>query len=366
MLPYPRLRARKASVDAPPGPRPGLARRVFFFLARLPALVFDSPARARRMQFPPIPDDDGQADREFPSTLAEWEALDAPALASYRAILTDEVLVDVHDSFLAEVVGAELPYVVVQTRRCLPTHILEFLFGRLCRLTDDVAAREPPFDLAYSLAPAALARADDAVRVGIGAPPSPAEEGGASSARALLSVDAFCDAVRSLPVQVEVSEDDLIPLEQPPGPRPPRPTPARWMAMSPLAAWADARGSLAPLGDVALLLGPRLTAAQRHDQHARFRRVAESLRAWAVGGALGVLGDPRSRSCTRTACARSTRALVLPTRRSAKPSLRRASALSSGARRPSASCLRRQRPLRPSSWPRPRSRRCCRIARLAR
>ena len=95
--------------------------------------------------------------------LADWEALDAAQLDGFRAILTAGVLVDVHDSFLAECVSVGLPFEVVQGRRCLPLHMLEYFYARLCSLDDSLVGRDPPVDMAYGLAPSALERADDAV-----------------------------------------------------------------------------------------------------------------------------------------------------------------------------------------------------------
>ena len=132
------------------------------------------------MNYPPVPDNGRLADSEFPETLGAWVALDADTLAAYRGVLTPDALVDVHDSFLAASV-ASLPFTVVQGRRCLPLHICEFWYGRLCLLGGDVAGRDPPVDLSFGIAPSALSRADDVAMAAIGYPNPPQAEGGVAT-----------------------------------------------------------------------------------------------------------------------------------------------------------------------------------------
>ena len=233
------------------------------------------------MQYPPIPEDSDAHDDGFPESLDEWDALDAPALAVLRGVLTPDTLVDVQDSFLAERVPC-LPFVDVLGRRCLPLHVVEFWYARLCFLADDVAARPVAIDMSYGLAPSVLARADDAAR---------AEIGGGESASASMSPDVFLHALQRVEQRVPVNVEDILPLEPFAGPRPARPTAARWMSMTAMVAFSH-DGSLATMGELSLMLGPRMAADARSTAERRFRRVAGALLNWATRDALAALEDP--------------------------------------------------------------------------
>ena len=52
------------------------------------------------MQYPPIADDHDLSGQDFPGSKVDWAALDPAVLASYHDILTEDVLIDAHDSFL--------------------------------------------------------------------------------------------------------------------------------------------------------------------------------------------------------------------------------------------------------------------------
>ena len=111
-----------------------------------------------------------------------------------------------------------------------------------------------------------------------------------------MSAEEYLFKLKGIPAEVIIDEDDLLPLEAAAGARPERPTPAQWMAMTEWGSLTDTHGTLAALGDLALMLGPRLRAQVRSDQRGRFRRVADMLRAWAGGDELvwsrGSLQEP--------------------------------------------------------------------------
>ena len=115
------------------------------------------------MDFPAIPDDHDLAGADWPATQVGWGALDNGTLAAFREILTSDTLIDVEDSFLAAAVQG-LPFTVVGDRRCLALHVVEFWYARVCTLSDDVVALDPPIDLCYGVAPSGLARADALAR----------------------------------------------------------------------------------------------------------------------------------------------------------------------------------------------------------